>query len=292
MPKLPPRLHAVPLLLATLATAPSWAAAEAAADLSAPMVRQYREAVTLAERGNSEAQYRVSLYLSLGEGVKVDHYAAVSWLNKAARQHHPAALYDLGRMELVGFADVERNRALGLEHLTESAEMDHLPAIKTLALVYEFGHYGEPADLAASARWWERASRLGDREAQFHFGRMCLDGSAVGFTATQGLVWLENAARQGSDEAIYLLANTYYKGKELRRDYVKAHAFASISLLMIARNGIGRADLSRMEERRTLVDFLTRNMSDTQLKDARRFAADWLRRNPEVRVNPELFSTT
>lgn len=278
------------LLLCLLGSAPLPLLAAYEADLSAPAVRQFREELALGKQGNSEAQYRTSRHYSFGEGIEVDHYAAVEWLKKAAGQSHPDALYELGRMQMVGFAAIKLDRTAALENLRKAAEQDHLGAIKTLALMYEFGHFEQPRDLVKSARWWERAARLGDREAQFHFGRMCLNGEGVEYSAKHGLAWLENAARQGSDEAIYLLAKTYYKGRDLRRDYIKAHAYASISLLMLAQQGISRADISLIEERRTTADFLSRNMSDEQLDKSRRFAVDWLRRNPEVKVDPELFN--
>ena len=64
--------------------------------------RDYEKAVplleTLANTGNSAAQYQLAALYRAGNGVPKNHERAFSWLNKAAQQNHRQAEYNLGVM--------------------------------------------------------------------------------------------------------------------------------------------------------------------------------------------------
>ena len=76
-----------------------------------------------ATAGNAEAQYQLSNLLILGTGAPKNQDLAESWLEKAASQNHPAALYHLAI--LIKGHDAQRAQKL----IQQAGELDYSPAL-------------------------------------------------------------------------------------------------------------------------------------------------------------------
>jgi uncharacterized protein len=62
------------------------------------------------------------------------------------------------------------------------------------------------------------ASYFGDPEAQYHLGRMYLDGQGVGKDTKQAIRWLWLAADKGQYQAQAILGALLFKGQSVPRD--------------------------------------------------------------------------
>ena len=78
-------------------------------------------------------------------------------------------------------------------------------------------------DEAAAREWFERASKLGNPNAQYQLARMIFnDPSATPEQTAQALEWLTKAAEAGQDRAQYVLGKIYRDGQGTEKDIQKA----------------------------------------------------------------------
>ena len=118
---------------------------------------------TLAEEGNSEAQYELAWrYVSGIEGGS-NYSEAARWLTEASNQGHAEAQYHLG-------------------------------------LYYLYGH-GVDKDEASALELFRTASRANVAEAQYRLGLMHLEGIGTEVDLEEAQKWLSLASEQGIDEA-------------------------------------------------------------------------------------------
>jgi TPR repeat protein len=75
------------------------------------------------------------------------------------------------------------------------------------------------------------AKYFGDRDAQYHVGRMYLDGQGVRKDTKQAARWLSNAASKGQYQAQAVFGALLFKG-----DYVPRYAAWGLMWLMLARD--------------------------------------------------------
>jgi TPR repeat protein len=150
-----------------------------------------RELRPLAERGNSEAQYRLGLMYEFGKGFAVDKAQAMVWLRKAAAQGNASAEVELG-------------------------------------VIYATGD-GVPQDDAQAVDWFQKAATQGDATAQFNLGLMYAKGHGVPKDDAQAIAWFRKAADQGFAGAQFKLGVAYENGEGVAKDSVLAYANYSIA---------------------------------------------------------------
>ena len=105
--------------------------------------------MALAERGVALAQTQVGKFMIEGkQGFKRKEKAGLKWLNKAAAQNHPRALYHLSNFHYTGLASVVRKSQLkSNELMLKAANLGHAPANAVLASSYFGGSNGFEKDL-------------------------------------------------------------------------------------------------------------------------------------------------
>ena len=98
-------------------------------------VVQWRKA---ANQGEAEAQYKLGIAYSIGEGVPRPSYVeAVRWWRKAALQKHPDAQYKLSKAYSHG-KGIAQNDAEAKRWLRKAAENGH-PDAKNLVMMENMG---------------------------------------------------------------------------------------------------------------------------------------------------------
>jgi len=95
--------------------------------------------------------------------------------------------------------------------LKDAAGFGHPVAAYELGMLYLQGRE-VPKDLAASARWINRAADLGEPRAQYLVGANLLAGNGVERDPARGVVFLARAGEQGHVRAQYLLGQAYARG--------------------------------------------------------------------------------
>ena len=113
--------------------------------------------------GDSNAQYRLGLSYSVGDGVPKDAAQAAEWFRKSAEQGNSTAQFNL-------------------------------------ALMYDTGE-GVPKDVAQAAEWYRKAAEQGNSTAQFNLGLMYYKGEGVPKNLVQAHMWKNLAAASGEESA-------------------------------------------------------------------------------------------
>jgi uncharacterized protein len=118
---------------------------------------------TLAEEGDSKAQYELGVMYQNGEGVPQNYSKAVKWFRQAAEQGDSNAQYSLG-------------------------------------LKFSVGH-GVPQDYTEAAKWHRESAEQGNTDAQLSLGRMYDRGNGVPQNYAFAYMWLNLAAAGGLEKA-------------------------------------------------------------------------------------------
>ncbi len=152
---------------------------------------------------------------------------ARAWLEKAAVDGDPFALYVLGRAmdESMGPVGADPVRAANLYR--QAAEKGHPLAALRYGLALAEGA-GIKRDVVAAQRWLIHAQRSGVPEAALALGDMAARtpasrDKAMNEKALQSAItWLTVAAQAGVPSAQFKLANAYYAGAGVTRDLTQA----------------------------------------------------------------------
>jgi TPR repeat protein len=153
-----------------------------------------------AQAGNPEAQFRLGVMYGNGDGVTLDHAAAVAWFEKAAAQGHENALITLAWMFANG-TGVEVDEARARELYLAAAERGSAKAQYVVATMYRFAQYGVGKDVEKAVDWYLRAANQGMPTAQFALGKMLMEGKGVVRDDAAALQWLSLAHVNGSKRA-------------------------------------------------------------------------------------------
>jgi len=156
--------------------------------------RAWQLLIPLAEAGDAEAQYRLAC-LSY-EGANITDEVAYGWMEKAAKQNHPDALFR--------WASYCRPGESAL--IIKAAELGSTAAQHALGVSYATGDDGFPKDEKEAVKWYSMAAKAGDDDAQYNLGTMILYGEGTPKDKVQAKHWLEESARQGNEAAKRLLA--------------------------------------------------------------------------------------
>jgi uncharacterized protein len=156
--------------------------------------RAWHLLLPLAESGDAEAQYRLGQLRYEGADIPVD--VAYAWLERAAKQNHPDALFHwasyCGPSESALIIKAEELGSIGAQYF--------------LGVCYATGDSGYPKNESEAIKWYAMAARTGDPEAQYNLATMLLYGEGTEKDPIQARHWLEESARQGNESAAKLLA--------------------------------------------------------------------------------------
>jgi len=156
----------------------------------------------LADDGQAAAQYLLGyLFFTSADVAKDDSRA---WLQRAAAQDHPEALYHLaclGDQFDFGPPEDETRRAL----LVRAAELGAAEAQRDLGCFYATGDDGFPKDEALGRLWYGRAAAQNHVDAQYNYGSMLLYGEGGPADPETGKDLIRRAAAQGDAAAIHHL---------------------------------------------------------------------------------------
>jgi uncharacterized protein len=161
-----------------------------------------------------------------------DFEAARKFLEDAARDGDVGAAWELGRMYADGDG-VKQNHQLAFEYflgIANSHADDVTGTAQARFVANAFVRLGsyylagiansniKPNAVRGRDMFNYAASYFGDPDAQYHLGRMYLDGQGVGKDTKQGIRWLSLAADKGQYQAQAVLGALLFKGQSVPRD--------------------------------------------------------------------------
>jgi len=199
----------------------------------AGMPRNDAKAVELFQRaaqaGNRRAQLDLGVLYLRGQGVTRDLQQARAWLQQAASDGNPYALYTLGRAleESSGTAPADPVRATDLYR--QAAEKGHPLAALRYGLALADGS-GIKRDEDTAQRWLVAAQQAGVPEGALAMGDMAARRAVRDRAGREKLVqtavtWYRIAADAGVPSAQFKLANAYIAGAGVDADMAQAQVW-------------------------------------------------------------------
>ncbi len=216
----------------------------------------YRDAILHHE---ADAEYTIGLFFKQqwqANNKAENQRDALYWLQKAARQNHSSACYQLGMLQLQiqpekpaqAFTLIEQAASLGeanalyqmgrfaLEGRCESAqncaqqarsyfeqaaEQEHLEALNDLVQMYYEGMDVE-RDWDKAFDYAKRAALAGYPSAQFKLAHLYQAGIGTKADEKEAFHWYKSAAEAGDSDAQVVLFKYYSAGVEVEKDLGKA----------------------------------------------------------------------
>lgn len=180
---------------------------------------------------NPFAAYALGCLYLRGQGVEQNDAQAFDLFYQAANHEEKPNAYaadELGKMYERGIG-IQADEPAAHEWYRQ-AYAGFLSIEKQFAedkLYYRLGHMnltgkGTPVDIPQAARYFEKAARLGNVDAQYTLGRLLLRGEGLQKDAPAGVFWLGQAAKKGHLLAPYLLGKTLLLGADVPRDADRA----------------------------------------------------------------------
>jgi TPR repeat protein len=176
-----------------------------------------------AAAGHTRAQINAGTLYFRGQGTPRDLVRARAWLEKAAAQEDPYALYALGRAmdDSQGQAMADPARAADL--FRRAAQLGHPLAALRYGLALNEGA-GVRKNPAQAQQWLIYAEKSGVPEAGLAMGDLAArtpasrDKSVNEKAVRAAITWYDAAAQAGVASAQFKLANAYFAGAGVARD--------------------------------------------------------------------------
>lgn len=150
----------------------------------------------LAEAGVPRAQLILSVFYEHGIGTASDPALSLDWLQKAADQGYPHALFHLGLLHGDGDPWVTDDPAAARAYHAKAAALDFTPAMTALAVMLRDGQGGAP-DPELSVALLERAVSLGHPQGTAEYAYMLATGDGAEIDLPRARELYEVAAAQG-----------------------------------------------------------------------------------------------
>ncbi|MCK5231941.1 MAG: sel1 repeat family protein, partial [Desulfobulbaceae bacterium] len=120
---------------------------------------------SLADKGNSKAQYNLGVLYQYGFGVKRQPSEAVKWYLQAAKRGLATAQEEIGDFYASGQFSGGVDHTNAAKWLKKAAMQGRVGAQRKLGILLALG-WGVPADKKAAIKWLLKAQTKGDQAAQ------------------------------------------------------------------------------------------------------------------------------
>lgn len=170
------------------------------------------------DQENARAQLLLAMsYYGNYLNIEPDISKAVYWYRKSAEQGNVVAQFNMGYMYIYG-EKVSQDFSKGIYWMTKAAEQGFADAQLNIGSCYWQG-LGVAKDKQVAFGWWRQAAEQGNIEAQYVLGTELIEESRniagkkrAKEISTEGIYYLEMAAKAGNIDAPYFLALVYSLG--------------------------------------------------------------------------------
>jgi TPR repeat protein len=168
-----------------------------------------KHAITLllkaAGNGNAESSLILGDCYRQGLGVAKDSRQAVVWYLQAATENNADAQFTLSVCYKDGNG-VQEDLENSTKWLKTAAENGHVDAMSSLGQRFRDGTLGCELDSARAVFWFAAAAEKGHADAQHNLSLCLRSGNGVDIDDERGMHWLRQAADQGQQQSVKLLA--------------------------------------------------------------------------------------
>ena len=167
---------------------------------------QFEEIKAKAEKGDSEAQFRLGNYYGGYSDLKrnIDSEQAFKWFQKAADQGLAKAQNSLGMCYFFGVG-IGKDRNEAVKWYRNASDQGLAQSQLVLGTCYEFGE-GVAKDSVQAAKLYQLAADQGEVVAQYNLAACYLRGDGVPKNYVKAYMWFSLASAQGRPEAKQMLS--------------------------------------------------------------------------------------
>jgi len=250
---------------------------------------------TLAEQGNSYAQYSLGIMYVKGQGVTQDYTEGMKWIRLAAEKGLVIAQTDLAIMLRRGWGGARDSTEAAIWY-RRAAEQDSVVAQSGLGDMYAVGE-GATQDFAQAFKWYSRAADHDSPYAQNLLGIAYQHGLSVRQNDDEAFRWYRRAANNLYDFSTltlihgpqYNLALMYASGRGVPKDNVQAYMWFTLA----ARFGDIRSPTAQgisifSTPKETSIEQCNRlaaQMTSAEIAKGKQLAAEWAP-HPILSVRP------
>ena len=181
---------------------------------------------TAANAGNPDAQFALAELYRKGSGLPADPAEAERWYAAAAKGYVGAtggrAQERLGQMYIDG-RGVPKDVMRGVLLLEGLAQGGRTSTQIRLALLYERGAEGLPADQGRAVAYYRMAADAGNAAALYELARLHATGNGVQLDGRRAVELYQQAAAAGERRAYRKLGDLYADGEVVPQDYAEAN---------------------------------------------------------------------
>ncbi|WP_019616289.1 tetratricopeptide repeat protein [Psychromonas ossibalaenae] len=153
----------------------------------------------------SPSAFKVAEFYESGKGGKIDLDNARLWYEKAASQGNNAAQYKLGTIYLHGIG-TNKDIRLALEWYNQAAKQNHALSLYQLGVIYQEGGRRIKIDYKKAAKYFQRASSQGDKQATGRLGYLYEHGLGVNVDPWLASSLYKNASQKWAQERYQILS--------------------------------------------------------------------------------------
>lgn len=159
-----------------------------------------------------------------------------------------------------------------VEAIRKLAAAGDMESSYTMGEMYRLGQGGVTQDMARAFEWYRLADQIGgSRDAEFAMAQMYFHGRGVARDYAEAFALYKKAAAKGHHIAQYLIGAMYEEGWAVKRDYVEAWKWYTLALA-------GRDQaiaLNPLYDPRQALDRLEPRMNKAQIRRGRQRVKDW-----------------
>jgi Sel1 repeat len=170
-----------------------------------PKPEEFKWRLSDAEAGNKDAQLEVADWYLQGSGVAKNAERAAYWFRKAADAGDSHAQYMLAFRYKFGDGVVQNDREAFLL-FEQASQSDKSYPLLQVGCAYFYGE-GVDKDQDKAVKCFFTSYEAGNKYAAYYLGLCLVNGYGVPVNVKQGMTYLEDAARNGNDDAKELLEN-------------------------------------------------------------------------------------
>ncbi len=179
----------------------------------------YKEAFVgfekLAKSGNANAQYNLGMMYYNGVGVKKNKILAFVWLEQASNNGNKLAQNKLGYMYEKGEVKGTKDEAKAINEYLKSALQNYNFAQLNLAMKYS--EHPTKANLDLAFYWYQKAANNGNTAAMNNLANMYYHGQSVQKDYKKAFEYYFKSASLGDYIAQFNLAMMYYNGEYVKQ---------------------------------------------------------------------------
>ena len=179
------------------------------------------------------AQYSLGSLYYRGNGVPKDYAEALRLYTLSANQGNPYASYELGKMYRDGVGAAVnavlagQNFKAAFQGFYRLEQDNHDDKLQYRLGQMLYTGTGTEKDVQAAIGYLEKSARLGNLNAQYLLGKVCLETGSG--DPVQAVAWMTKAAKARNAAAQYSLGKLYRDGSHVEKDMQKAAALFTAS---------------------------------------------------------------